>query len=75
MANAGWQPLITFRMNYINPKDDQVTPQFADIRDTSRRFVILLGALAVLALVGLLGARPAYRWFKNQRALAMVAQG
>ena len=75
MANAGWQPLVTFRMNYINPKDDQVTPQFADIRDTSRRFVILLGALAVLALVGLLGARPAYRWFKNQRALAMVAQG
>jgi tetratricopeptide (TPR) repeat protein len=75
MANAGWQPLVTFRMNYINPKDDQVAPQFADIRDTSRRFVILLGALAVLALVGLLGARPTYRWFKNQRALAMVAQG
>jgi tetratricopeptide (TPR) repeat protein len=62
-------------MNYINPKDDQVAPQFADIRDTSRRFVVLLGTLAVLALVGLLGARPAYRWFKGQRALAMVAQG
>jgi tetratricopeptide (TPR) repeat protein len=70
-----WQPFGTFRMNYINPKDDQVAPQFADIRDTSRRFVLLLGALAVLALIGLLGARPAYRWFKNQRALAMVAQG
>ena len=62
-------------MNYINPKDDQVAPQFADIRDTSRRFVVLLGTLAVLALVGLLGARPAYRWFKGQRARAMVAQG
>lgn len=62
-------------MNYINPKDDQVASQFADIRDTSRRFVFLLVSLAVLALVGLLGARPAYRWFKSQRALAMVAQG
>lgn len=62
-------------MNYINPKDDQVGPQFADIRETSRRFFVLLGALAVLALVGLVGARPAYRWFKGQRALAMVTQG
>lgn len=62
-------------MNYINPKDDQVASQFADIRDTTRRFVFLLVSLAVLALVGLLGARPAYRWFKSQRALAMVAQG
>ncbi len=70
-----WQAPSTFRMNLINPKDDQVVPQFADIRDTSRRFVLLLGALGVLALVGLLGARPAYRWFKSQRALAMVAQG
>jgi thioredoxin-like negative regulator of GroEL len=62
-------------MKFINPKDDQPAPQFADIRETSRRFFILLVALGVLALVGLLGARPAYRWFKIQRALSMVTKG
>ncbi len=62
-------------MNYIDPKDDRSEHQYADIRDTSRRFVILLVALAVIAVVGGFGARPAYRWFKVQRALSMVAQG
>ncbi len=62
-------------MNYIDPKEDQTTPQFSNIRDTSRRFLILLGLLAVLALVGLAGARPAYRWFKVKRALSMVREG
>lgn len=62
-------------MNYIDPKDDRSSHQYADIRETSRRFVILLVALAVIAVVGGLGARPAYRWFKVQRALSMVSQG
>lgn len=62
-------------MNYIDPKDDRSSHQYADIRETSRRFVILLVALAVIALIGGFGAKPAYRWFKAQRALSMVAQG
>lgn len=62
-------------MNYIDPKDDRSSHQYADIRETSRRFVILLVALAIIAVVGGLGARPAYRWFKTQRALSMVNQG
>lgn len=62
-------------MNYINPNDDPSLPKFSDIRDTTRRFVILLAVLGLLALVGLLGGKPVYRWFKTQRALSMVEQG
>lgn len=62
-------------MNYIDPKDDRSSHQYADIRDTSRRFVVLLVALAVIAVAGGFGARPAYRWFKVKRALSMVTQG
>jgi len=62
-------------MNYINPEDDRSSHQYADIRETSRRFVFLLVALVVIAAVGGFGARPAYRWFKAQRALSMVSQG
>ncbi len=72
---TGWQPPATTRMNYIDPKDDRSSHQYADIRETSRRFVILLVALTVIALIGGFGAKPAYRWFKAKRALSMVTQG
>jgi hypothetical protein len=62
-------------MNFIDPKNDGTSYHYADIRETSCRFVVLLVALTAVALIGGFGAKPAYRWFKAQRALAMVAQG
>ncbi len=62
-------------MKLINPQDEKTAEQFGQMRDTSKRFFFLLVILGGIALFGLVGARPAYRWFKSQRALAMVTKG